>query len=144
MPNFHLSVGGGWVRTRPERGNVVRISRPARLLCILAVSFASIAALAPAAATATTNAKLFTEAKAAMKIETRAEEKLHIIPYKQSAVFTVSCSRSRDHITCREHTGPTKCARRKPLTVLSDIFPIIKGRVGLSLLGALVVSSVYC
>ena len=108
------------------------------------MSFAAIAALAPVAATATSNAKLFAEAKASMKIETRAEEKLHIIPYKRSAVFTVSCSRTLDRIKCREHTGPTKCAKHKPLTELADIFPIIKGRVGLSLFGSLVVSIVYC
>jgi hypothetical protein len=108
------------------------------------MSLASIAALAPAAATATSNAKLFDQAKAAMKVETRAEEKLHIIPYKRSAVFTISCSRTLDRIRCREHTGPARCAKGKPLTELTDIYPIIKGRVGLSLFGALVVSSAYC
>ncbi len=108
------------------------------------MSFASIAALAPAAATATSNAKLFTEAKAYMRVETKAEEKQHIIPYKQSTVFAISCSRTLDRIKCREHTGPTKCAKHKPLTQLTDIYPIIKGRVGLSLFGSLVVSIVYC
>jgi hypothetical protein len=108
------------------------------------VSFAAIAAVAPVAATATSNAKLFAEAKASMRIETRAEEKLHIIPYKRSAVFAVSCSRTLDRIKCREHTGPAKCAKHKPLTQLTDIYPIIKGRVGYSLFGSLVVSIVYC
>ena len=138
-------MGGGWSRRRVGvRGGAVGVSRPARLLCTVAVAFAAIAALAPVAATASSNAKLFAEAKASMKIETRAEEKLHIIPYKKSAVFTVSCSRIQDRIKCREHTGPTKCAKGKPLMQLADIYPIIKGRVGLSLFGSLVVSIVYC
>lgn len=100
--------------------------------------------LAPVAADANSNAKLFAEAKASMNAETKVEEKLHIIRYKKSAVFKVSCSRLQDRIKCEEHTGPTRCARHKPLTELTDIYPIIKGRVGVSLFGALVVSVVYC
>jgi hypothetical protein len=121
------------------------VARPARLLCVLAVSFASIAALVPAAATATSKSKLISEAKASMAAETKAEEKDRIIPYKQSAVFTVNCSVSRGHVLCREHVGPKRCVNGKPWMELSDIFPVIKGRVGLSLTdGALVVTSVYC
>jgi hypothetical protein len=100
--------------------------------------------LAPVAANANSNAKLFAEAKASMNTETKAEEKLHIIHYKKSAVFTVSCSRLENRIKCEEHTGPARCAKHKPLTELTDIYPIIKGRVGVSLFGALVVSFVYC
>lgn len=143
MPNFHSITGGEWIRRRPPgRGNAVR--RPARLLCTLAVSSASIAALVPAAATATSNAKLISEAKLSMRVETKAEEKQHLIPYKQSAVFTVSCRNARGHVLCREHSGPERCVKGKPWRQLSDIYPVIKGRVGDSLTGGLVVTSVYC
>jgi hypothetical protein len=109
------------------------------------VSFAAIAALVPAAATATSNAKLISEAKTAMTTETKAEEKLHILRYKQSAVFTDSCSVAQERVLCREHSGPESCVNGKPWTEISDIFPVIKGRVGESLTdGALIVTSVYC
>jgi hypothetical protein len=108
------------------------------------VSFASIAALVPAAATATSNAKLISEAKVSMRLETKAEEKHHLIPYRQSTAFTISCSKDLDHIRCTEHTGPASCVKGKRLTKLTDIYAVIKGRVGVSLIGGLIVSTVYC
>ena len=146
MFTFHLFEGGEWTRRRLiGGGNVVRNSQPARLLCALAVSFASIAALVPAVATATSNAKLISEAKAGMAVETKAEEKEHILRYKQSTVFTVNCSVARGRVLCREHAGPQRCVKGKPWTQISDIFPVIKGRVGESLTdGALIVTSIYC
>ncbi len=99
------------------------------------MSFAAFAALLPAAATATSNAKLISEAKVSMRVETKAEEKQHLIPYKQSTVFIVRCSVKRGHVLCREHSGPQRCVNGKPWTQLSDIYPVIKGHVGLSLFG---------
>lgn len=118
--------------------------RPARLLCTLAASFVLIAVLVPAGASATSKAKLISEAKHAMAVETKVEEKKHLIRYKQSTVFNVSCKVAGDRVLCHEHAGPERCVNGKPWTEISDFFPVIKGRVGLSLVGALVVSSVYC
>ncbi len=80
-----------------------------------------------------------------MAAETKAEEKDHILRYKQSTVFTDNCNVTRGHVLCREHAGPQRCVKGKPWTQISDIFPVIKGRVGLSLTdGALIITSVYC
>ena len=145
MPNFHLMAVGGWNRRRAVgRGNTVRIPRPARLLCTVAVTFTAIAALVPAAATATSRAKLISEAKLSMRVETKQEEKQHLIPYGKSAVFVVSCKVNGDRVLCDEHTGAEKCVNHKAWTEISDIFPVIKGRVGESLNFGLTISKVYC
>ena len=145
MPNFHVITDGGWVRRRaPGRGNPFRVSRPVRLLCTLAVSFASIAALVPAAATANSNAKLISEGKLAMRVETKQEEKEHLIPFKQSAVFIIGCKVHGNRVLCSEHSGPEKCVKGKPWMDISDLFPVIKGRIGESLNFGLTVTSIYC
>jgi hypothetical protein len=119
--------------------------RASRLLCGLAASFAAVALLVPAAATATSKSKLISEAKHSMHVETQIEEKQHLVPFSKSAVFAVSCKVSGDRVLCSEHSGSQKCvSSSKPVTELSDIFPVIKGRVGLSLDFGLTVSSVYC
>jgi hypothetical protein len=108
------------------------------------VSFASIAALVPAAATASSNAKLISEGKLAMRVETKQEEKQHLIPFKQSAVFVVGCKVNGDRVLCTEHSGPEKCVKGKPWTNISDLFPVIKGRIGESLNFGLTVTNIYC
>jgi hypothetical protein len=131
---------------KPQAGqrNVGRRSRAPRAICILAASFAALALLVPAAATATSKSKLISEAKVSMRVETKSYETHHLIPYKQSATFIVNCSVTGNRVLCREHHGPERCVNGKPWTQLSDIFPVIKGRVGLSLTGGLIISSVYC
>lgn len=125
--------------------SVARGSRAPRLLCSLALSFAAIAFVVPAAATATSKSKLISEAKYSMHVETRTEEKQHLVPFNKSAVFTVGCKVTGDRVLCSEHSGPQTCVKgSKPVTELSDIFPVIKGKVGESLNFGLTVSSVYC
>jgi hypothetical protein len=142
---FHLRMRGEWIHKRQAgRGNFGRGSRAVRVLCGLAASFAAIALLLPAAATATSKSKLISEAKVSMRVETKGDETDHLISYKQSATFIVNCRVTGNRVLCREHHGPERCVNGKPWTQLSDIFPVIKGRVGLSLDGGLIISSVYC
>ena len=147
MPTFvHLIMRGEWIHNRQAgQGNVGRGSRAVRVLCGVAASFAAIALLLPAAATATSKSKLISEAKLSMRVETKSFETDHLIPYKRSTTFIINCSRiTGSRIICREHHGPKRCVNGKPWTQLSDIFPVIKGRVGLSLDGGPSLSSVYC
>jgi hypothetical protein len=146
MPTFfHLTSRGGWIHERQTgQLNLAPGSRAVRFLCGLAASFAAIALLLPAAATATSKSKLISEAKLSMRVETKSYETNHLIPYSQSATFIVNCAITGNRILCREHHGPEQCVNGKPWTQLSDIFPVIKGRVGLSLDGGLTTSSVYC
>jgi hypothetical protein len=146
MPTFlDLTSRGDWIHERQTgQRNLARSSRPLRFLCGFAASFAAIALLLPAAATATSKSKLISEAKLSMRVETKSYETNHLIPYSQSAVFIVDCAITGSRILCREHDGPERCVNGKPWSQLSDIFPIIKGRVGLSLDGGLTTSSVYC
>ncbi len=135
-----------WNHSRQAgRRNPGRGSRHLRILCSLVASFAALALLVPVAAMATSKSKLISEAKLSMRVETKSYETNHLIPYKQSDTFIVNCATITGHrILCREHHGPDRCVNGKPWTQLSDIFPIIKGRVGLSLDGGLTTSSVYC
>jgi hypothetical protein len=138
-------MSGRRTHKRQVGQSVARGSRASRLLCTLAASFAAIALLVPAVATATSKSKLISEAKQSMRIETKNEEKQHLVPFKTSAVFALSCKVNGDRVLCSEHSGSQKCVSgSKPATELSDIFPVIKGRVGLSLDFGLTVSSVYC
>jgi hypothetical protein len=116
-----------------------------RVLCSVAASCAALALLVPAVATATSRSKLISEAKLSMRVETKSFVAHHLIPYKTSTTFVVHCTiMAGGHILCREHHGPARCVNGKPWTQLSDIFPVIKGRVGLSLDGGPTASSVYC
>jgi hypothetical protein len=119
--------------------------RARRVLCSVAASCALLALLVPAAATATSRSKLISEAKLSMRVETKSFEAHHLIPYKTSTTFVIHCApMAGGHIICREHHGPARCVNGKPWTQFSDIFPVIKGRVGDSLDGGPTASSVYC
>ena len=119
--------------------------RARRVLCIVAASCAALALLVPAVAIATSRSKLISEAKLSMRVETKSFEAHHLIPYKQSTTFVIHCQTvTGGHILCREHHGPARCVNGKPWTQFSDIFPVIKGRVGDSLDGGPIASSVYC
>jgi hypothetical protein len=116
----------------------------ARVLCVLAASLTTIALAIPATAGATSNAKLISQAKLAMRVETASDEKNRIISDKPSTKFTVNCSITGARILCSEHSGPEACVKGKPWMKLSDLFPIIKGRVGESLAYGLTITDVYC
>jgi hypothetical protein len=137
---------GGWALKRQAgQRNAGRGRRARRVLCSVAASCAALTLLVPAVATATSKSKLISEAKLSMRVETKSYEKHHLIPYKQSTTFIVNCTLlTGSRVRCREHHGPARCVNGKPWTQLSDIFPVIKGRVGLSLEGGPTTSSVYC
>jgi hypothetical protein len=119
--------------------------RARHVLCSVAASCTALALLVPAVATATSRSKLISEAKLSMRVETKSFEAHHLIPYKTSTTFVVHCAiMAGGHILCREHHGPARCVNGKPWTQFSDIFPVIKGRVGDSLDGGPTASSVYC
>jgi hypothetical protein len=147
MRTFFQSImrGGRTHKRQAAQRKVGRGSPGLRVLCSVAASVAALALVVPAAATATSKSKLIAEAKLSMRVETKSYETNHLIPYKRSTSFVLSCGTISGHrILCREHHGPKRCVNGKPWTQLSDIFPVIKGTVGLSLDGGLTTSSVYC
>jgi hypothetical protein len=104
----------------------------------MAVAFA-------APATATSKPALIAQAKVIMQKETAIDEKDRIIPYKAGTKFVITCAFGPDgNIHCSEHAGPERCVNGRPWIVLSDIFPVIKGRVGESLAYGLVPTDNYC
>jgi hypothetical protein len=136
---------GGWVPQRQAGQRNAGRARALRVLCSVAASCAALALLVPAVATATSKSKLISEAKLSMRVETKSFEKHHLIPYKTSTTYVIHCTtQAGSHIICREHHGPARCVNGKPWTQFSDIFPVIKGRVGDSLDGGPTASSVYC
>jgi hypothetical protein len=132
-----MSSGGERLRTR--QAGQWKSSRGPRVLCVLAAGLTTIALAVPATAGATSKAKLISEAKLSMRVE-----KDHIISFAPGAKFVVGCSVTGARILCTEHTGPEACVKSKYWTKLSDLFPIIKGRVGESLAYGLTITDVYC
>jgi hypothetical protein len=124
------------------------IRRARRSLAVGALTTGLAAALAAAALTtsaeATSNSALFAQAKAGMQREDAAAEKHHTIPFKSGTKFTINCGFKGVNILCTEHAGPEKCVKGKPWILLSDLFPVIKGRVGESLTYDLTWTAHYC
>jgi hypothetical protein len=113
-------------------------------VCGLAAGLAAVSFAAPAEATANKQS-LIAEAKVNMHRETASDESHHIIPYKTGTQFVVTCRFGADrNIHCSEHTGPERCIKGRPWVLLSDIFPVIDGRVGQSLAYGLVPTDNYC
>lgn len=144
MTRFELIARGGsrWVdRRRPQRGS--RRGLGPLAVCGLAACIAAVAFAAPAGATS--KQTLIAQAKVIMRKETAFDELHHIIPYKASTKFVVTCAFGADgNIHCSEHTGPERCVNGRPWILLSDIFPVIDGRVGASLAYGLVPTDNYC
>ena len=107
-----------------------------------AASLTTVALVAPA--TAAAKESLLSQAKASMAVETASDESHHIIPFRAGTKFTVSCGFRGVNIACSEHTGAEKCVGGRPWYLLSDIFPVIDGKVGESLAYGLTVTSNYC
>ncbi len=113
------------------------------VVCGLVACIATMAFAAPAGATS--KPALIAQAKVAMQKETASDEADRIIPYKAGTKFLITCAFGPDgNIHCNEHSGPEKCVKGKPWLLLSDIFPIVNGRVGESLDYGLVPTSNYC
>jgi len=108
----------------------------------MAASLAVIALAAPAAAQAVPS--LLNQGKTAMQQANAQEEKQHLIPFKAGTKFTITCKHQGTNILCSEHAGQERCVKGRPWLLLSDLFPVIKGRIGQSLTYGLLRTSVYC
>lgn len=108
----------------------------------LAAGVATAAFLTPAFAAS--KPALLAKAKVAMRQTNAQEEAKHLIPFKPGTNFTVTCGYRGVNILCTEHTGPERCVKGKPWILLSDLFPVIHGRLGESLTYGLTPTSNYC
>jgi hypothetical protein len=106
------------------------------------VTLATAACVVPA--TAGASPSLLAQAKTAMQQTNTQEETHHLIPFKRGTKFTITCATRGTNILCSEHSGPEKCVKGKPWILLSDLFPVIKGRLGQSLTYGLTRSDEYC
>jgi hypothetical protein len=103
-----------------------------------------VAALLLVPATAVAKLSLIAQAQRNVRVETASDEAHGIIPFKRGTKFTIKCAFDGKNILCREHSGPERCIDGRPWILLSDIFPIIHGRVGESLNYGLVPTDNYC
>lgn len=136
------SIGGEVGRARERRPPKAGCGRRSSAIGGLAAVLAATAFVVPAQAT--TNAALFAQAKAGMQREDATAEAHHTIPFKSGTKFTISCGFHGRNILCTEHAGPQRCVNGKPWVMLTDLFPVINGRVGQSLTFGLTVTSNYC
>jgi hypothetical protein len=142
-----ITRGGGQTRERqpgPRKAGRVRSSLAVGALAAsVAGVLAATALVAPAGAT--TKPALLAEAVAGMQQTNALEETRKTIPFKPGTKFTITCAfQNKADIRCNEHAGPEQCSKGKPWDLLSDVFPVIHGRVGKSLTLGLVVTSTYC
>ena len=127
---------------RPGPRKAGRRGRSSLAICGFAACLAAAAVVAPAEAAATPT--LIAQAKAGMQREDVTAEAHHTIPFKSGTKFTIACAFRRQDLLCTEHAGPERCINGRPWILLSDLFPVIKGRVGQSLTFGLTVTSNYC
>lgn len=145
MARFGTTRGGNrWARAQHAHPRDARRRRRGALaVCGLAACVGAIAFAAPAGATS--KPALIAQAKVVLAQETTFDETHGIIPFKKGTKFVVACSFGPDgNIHCTEHAGPERCVNGKPWLLLSDIFPVIHGRVGGSLAYGLVPTDNYC
>ena len=108
----------------------------------IAAGLAAAALVAPAAAGA--KPSLVAQAKATMQRQDTRGEARHKIPFKRGTNFTIACRVRGQYILCREHAGPGRCTSGRPWVALSESWPIVHGRLGLSTSNGLTVTLVYC
>jgi hypothetical protein len=108
----------------------------------LAAGLTAFALVAPA--TAAAGPSLIAQARTNMQRETAFDEAHHILSFKRGTKFMIACSVRGQNVLCTEHTGSERCVGGRPWLLLSDIFPIIHGRVGQSLAFGLTITSNYC
>jgi hypothetical protein len=113
-------------------------------LSSLAVAVLTMAAVVTPAQAASKQ-KLVAQAKVTMQKENAAAEKRHQIPFKPGTKFTITCAiRYGVDILCSEHVGAEKCVKGQPWVLITDLFPILHGRLGESLNERLSPTLNYC
>jgi hypothetical protein len=116
----------------------------------LAAGLAAAAFVAPAAtalvspAAAATKPSLLVQAAAAVVQTDAKEEADHTIPFKKGTKFAITCTARGTNIACSEHSGPERCVNKQPWILLTDVFPVINGRLGESLTYGLTWTYLYC
>jgi hypothetical protein len=146
------AIGGGGALTCDHRPGQRSSHRGRGSLAVrgLAASLAATAVVAPALfafvspAAAATNASLLAQAKVAMQQTDAIEEAHRTIPFKKGTSFTIACGVRGTNVLCTEHSGPERCVNNKPWIMLTDEFPIIKGKLGESLTFGLTWTYIYC
>ena len=136
----------GRIRRRGERRPGPRKAgrRGRSSLAVRGLAAGLVAAAVVAPAEAATTPTLLAQAKAGMQREDATAEAHHTIPFKSGTKFTIACAFQRQDILCTEHAGPERCINGRPWVLLSDLFAVIKARVGQSLTFGLTVTSNYC
>jgi len=113
-------------------------------LSSLAVAFIAVATVVAPAQAASKQA-LVAQAKVTVQKEDVTAEKNHSIPFKPGTKFTITCGlRFGVDILCTEHAGPETCVKGRPWLLISDLFPILHGRLGTSLTERLTPTLNYC
>jgi len=138
------AISSGGKRTRERHAAPLKAGRARSSLALgaLAASLAAAAFVVPAEAA--TKPALLAEAKAGVQKTDVIEEKNHTIPFKSGTKFMITCGFQGENILCTEHAGPEQCVKGRPWILLSDLFPVIKGRVGESLTFGVTVTTNYC
>jgi hypothetical protein len=131
-----------WARGRHPGPRKTLRRRNSLAVGALAASLAAAALAVPAEAA--TKPALIAQAVAGVQRTDVIEEAHHTIPFKSGTKFTITCGFQGENILCNEHAGPEQCVKGRPWILLSDLFPVIKGRVGESLTFGLTVTSHYC
>ena len=146
-----IGLAGGQRRERRPGQRKAGRGRSSLAVRGLAASLAAAAFVSPAAsafvspAAAATKASILAQAAAAVKQTDATEEAHKTIPFKRGTNFAIACGvRSADEVLCTEHSGPERCVNSKPWILLSDEFPIIKGKLGESLTYGLTWTYIYC
>jgi hypothetical protein len=142
------SIGRLGERTRERQPGRRNVGRGRSSLAVRGLAGGLAASLAAAALVATAEAAtkpaLIAQAKAGMQRSDVTAEAHHTIPFKSGTKFTIACGFQGQNILCTEHAGPERCIKGRPWVLISDLFPVIKGRVGESLTYGLLVTSNYC
>ena len=131
-------------RTRERQPGPRKAGRGRSSLALRGLAAGLVAAAVVAPAEAATTPTLIAQAKAGMQREDATAEAHHTIPFKSGTKFTIACAFQRQDILCTEHAGPERCINGRPWVLLSDLFAVIKARVGQSLTFGLTVTSNYC
>ena len=146
------SIGRVGAKTRARQPGRRKASHGRSSLAVrgLAATLAAAAVVSPAVAfvspaAAATKSSLLAQGKAAMLQTNATEESHHTIPFKRGTNFTIACAlQGTNVVLCREHSGPERCVGSRPWILLTDLFPIIHGRLGESLTAGLTWTYDYC
>lgn len=113
-------------------------------LTSLAVALLAVATVIAPAQAASKHA-LLAQATVRMQKENASAEAHREIPFKPGAKFEITCEvRFGVDVLCTEHVGPETCVKGRPWVLITDLFPIIHGRIGQSLNERLSPTLNYC